>query len=361
MASATPKISVVIPTYNRGDLVRQSIESVLSQTVQADEIIVVDDGSTDDSEEVIARYLGEMVRYHRKEHTGAPDTRNCGLELSTGDYVITVASDDVAMEDLIERHLAAYFANPSLDLYYGDLLATNAELEPFMRVKYPQYLDNAEVLLSTSAFTNQIGDPFTMLRREWALEIGGYDLDFDRCQDWDMWSRRMEGFRLKHIGGDLGFWRWHDTNLSANRKDSNRLSYDRVIRTRVRTAKNGQFHVNNLEWRDLVDRDKDRPVLVWGAGEYGEAMLRMLEWMGVEVSGFVDSDPAKEGTVIEGLKVGLPRRLKVKDTTSRPIVVIASIYEQEIATSLEEMGYEEYSDYFRLYGADYQLLRNNRS
>jgi len=354
MACVTPKVSVVIPTFNRAEYILQSINSVLRQTVQPDEIIVVDDGSTDDTEEIVRNFGVGRIKYLRKEHTGAPDTRNRGLEIARGDYVITVASDDVAFEHLVERHLDAHFRDPGLDLYCGDLIATNADLEPFMRVKYPRCLNDSRLLLSTSAFTNQIGDPFTMLRRSWALEIGGYDLKFSRCQDWDMWTRRMDGFRVKHIGGDLGSWRWHSTNLSANRKDPNRLSYDRIIRDRVLKARNGWFHIENLGWSALIKRDQRRPILIWGAGEYGEAMLRMLEWMGFSISGYVDSNSSKNGSVFEGFRVRLPVGL---DTESPlPIVVIASVYEHEIAAALDLLGYRENLDYFRLHGVEYHKV-----
>ena len=273
--------------------------------------------------------------------------------MASGDYVMTVASDDVVFESTAETLLDAHDETPGLDLYYGDLVATSPSLSPIRRIRYPQYYPDSSRLHSSLAFTNQIGDPFTMLRRDWALGIGGYSGDFQRCQDWDMWSRKKEGFTLKHVGAELGFWRWHDQNLSANRSDRKRLSYDGMIRKRVRDRRPGVFHLRNLAWEPLSAAANGRGIYIWGAGEYGESVLELLEASGIAVSGFVDSDEEKWGGRVGESEISRPSDIVGIETIA---IVIASVYEHEIAAELESFGFREGVDYFRPRGVEYHRI-----
>ncbi len=106
MSSDLPATSVVIPTFNRSALVTRAINSVLSQTYPPSEIIVVDDGSTDDTPAVIQRF-GERVRYLRQERGGASKARNYGVAEAASDWIAFLDSDDVWVEDYLCRMLRA--------------------------------------------------------------------------------------------------------------------------------------------------------------------------------------------------------------------------------------------------------------
>lgn len=348
---ADPTISLVIPTYNRAGLIGECIESALSQTVAVSEIIVVDDGSEDDTEAVVSGFASQDVRYIRKAHTGVADTRNAGVRASSGAYVLHVCSDDVMLRDSVERLSEAYRITPGRDFYYGDLIVVDRSLKPWMDVVYPDWSERREALASSLAFTNQLGDGFGMLKRETLLRWGGYSESFQVCEDWDFWARAAGELTVAHAGGALGCWRWHDSNLSANRGDSSRAAYDHRIRSRMREARSGSRHAECLGWSSLLERRPDKPVVIWGAGDYGEAMLRMLERMEVKVSGFLDSDPKKWGASCVGAPVSGPGILR---DPGRPTVVIASVYETEIASCLQELGYVEQLDYYRVGGVDYR-------
>src|ERR1700678_803249 len=113
-----PTISVIIPTYNRADLIGQALESALAQTHPADEIIVVDDGSTDDTERVVAQYAGQ-VRYMRQVNAGPSAARNRGIQAASGDFIALLDSDDLWVKDRLERQLAALTLHPGLDFIFG--------------------------------------------------------------------------------------------------------------------------------------------------------------------------------------------------------------------------------------------------
>ena len=101
-----PKISVIVPVYNNEKYIGKCIESILKQKMQDFEIIIVNDGSTDDSEQVINKYLTlymDKIKYYKKENGGISSTRNFGINKATGDYICFVDSDDYISDDLFEK------------------------------------------------------------------------------------------------------------------------------------------------------------------------------------------------------------------------------------------------------------------
>src|SRR5262245_27326295 len=100
-----PRVSVIIPTFNRADLIGETVESVLSQTFDDFEIIIVDDGSTDSTKEVIRRFDGP-INYLYQENRGLSCARNRGFDASSGDYVCFLDSDDVWNPRMLERQVS---------------------------------------------------------------------------------------------------------------------------------------------------------------------------------------------------------------------------------------------------------------
>ncbi len=116
------KISVLIPTYNCGRFIKESIESALNQTRQPDEIIVVDDGSTDDTEEVVRRITDPRLRYVRKENGGEASARNRCLDESTGEYIAFLDSDDRWLPNKLELQCGVMDAHPELVYVFGNFV-----------------------------------------------------------------------------------------------------------------------------------------------------------------------------------------------------------------------------------------------
>ena len=104
------KVSIIVPVYNTGSKLRKCIESLVNQTMQDIEIVIVNDGSTDESEKIIKSYekqYPEIIKYYKKENTGVSDTRNYGLEKAESDYIMYIDSDDYIEENTLEK-LAKY-------------------------------------------------------------------------------------------------------------------------------------------------------------------------------------------------------------------------------------------------------------
>jgi hypothetical protein len=116
-----PSVSVIIPTYNRATLVQDAIDSCLDQTYPAVEVIVVDDGSTDETADVLAGY-GARIRVHAQENRGVSAARNAAIAVATGDFVHFLDSDNVLHPDCLARKVAAFAAIPDADLCFSGYL-----------------------------------------------------------------------------------------------------------------------------------------------------------------------------------------------------------------------------------------------
>lgn len=112
---SSPAVSCVIPVYNAGRWLAEALESLLAQTLPADEIVIVDDGSTDDSRAVVMAY-DRHVRYARQDHRGPAAARNLGIEMSHGDLVAFLDADDLAEPDRFERQAACFEGGRDLDV-----------------------------------------------------------------------------------------------------------------------------------------------------------------------------------------------------------------------------------------------------
>src|SRR5260370_6154365 len=121
MAGGPLKVSVVIPTYNRARVVGGAIESALAQTHERLEVIVVDDGSTDDTAERVGRRRDPRLRYVRREHAGVSSARNAGIGAPTGDLVSFLDSDDLWKPENIETEIAALALHPGAGGVFSDL------------------------------------------------------------------------------------------------------------------------------------------------------------------------------------------------------------------------------------------------
>lgn len=188
-------ISVVVPVYNRAAVVREAIDSVLSQTRRPDEIIVVDDGSTDDTPKVLAEY-GDRIRCLHKPNGGAASARNLGVRHAKGDWIAFLDSDDI----WLPSHLADLEAvlNRHPDLVWAcsnrlDQTTAGGELrEPCERGLIERFVNSEGIIedyYGAVAVVLPIGTPGYLIRRDVLLDEGGFDETLAHGEDMDLWWR----------------------------------------------------------------------------------------------------------------------------------------------------------------------------
>jgi glycosyltransferase involved in cell wall biosynthesis len=197
-------VSVVIPAYNIAEYVGRAIESVLAQRRKADEIIVVDDGSTDGTAQAIKKYLPQ-VKYIHQENRGLAGARNTGIRNSTCDFVAFLDGDDEWLPDFLDKHLSLLARNPSLvwssSNYYSVLHAEGRQAPIIETAKAVKALNGNEYFPDFFAAYAMgiVGLPDTMvMRRDIVMDAGMYDESLRFAEDWDMWMR--VAYRWPRIG-----------------------------------------------------------------------------------------------------------------------------------------------------------------
>lgn len=181
------KISVIIPTYNRRAELLRAIDSVISQTLRPEEIIIVDDCSDFSVSEFLAeRYGDSLCVITNRENVGAAESRNISARRATGDYIAFLDSDDYWERNKLEIQASVFLARPDLDLVYCNerILLSDGTLqyrkgELFDRDIWQQLLDGW-----TAPNTSTL-----LFRRSSFLTLGGFDSNLASCQDHDLWMR----------------------------------------------------------------------------------------------------------------------------------------------------------------------------
>ena len=209
-----PRVSVVIPNYNHTRYVAGAIQSVLDQSVPAYELIVVDDGSTDESREVVSRF-GSQVRYIWQENQGLAGARNTGIRAATGELVGLLDADDQWLPTYLETMLPLADQYPEAAVYYCQARCVDEMGAGLPRVLGGPVVD-PDSIYSTLLRANFLLPSTTLLRRDVIVQAGLFDSSLRSCEDWDLWLRILPEQRFVGTSECLVFYRQHDKSLSKN-------------------------------------------------------------------------------------------------------------------------------------------------
>lgn len=209
----SPAVSVVIITYNKADTVGPAIESVLRQTYTDHEILVVDDGSTDNTAEVVGRY-GARVRYLPKENGGTGSARNLGISQARGKYVALLDGDDLWLPRKLELQMAALMREPGLVGAQCSAYLVDERLRVFdVRVCRPERDTLRDFLMfrNLPAFSSTV-----VVRREVFGKVGGFGTDLVILSDWDMACRLARTGTVRSVPEPLVLYRHYPKNQSRD-------------------------------------------------------------------------------------------------------------------------------------------------
>jgi len=178
-------ISVIIPTYNRSDFLKEAIESVLKQTYQPFELIVVDDGSTDDTAGVLSRYAGKISALS-VNHGGPSAARNHGIQAARGDYIAFLDSDDLWLPGKLAAQMHFFHNNPEARICQTEEIWMRNSVRVNPRQKHKKYsgwiFDQCLPLCVVSPSA-------VMMHRSVLTRVGLFDETFPACEDYDLWLR----------------------------------------------------------------------------------------------------------------------------------------------------------------------------
>lgn len=209
---AMPAVSVVLAVYNGDEHLAQAIESVLSQTYEDLELIIVDDGSTDRSPQIVASFTDSRIRVLSQSNSGLSAALNVGTRAALGRYIARHDADDVSQPHRIARQVAYLDANPDIAMVgsnfhvidgTGKIVGTTDVFTD------PADLDAAEVV------SNQFGHGAVMLRASALAAAGGYDERYTSACDVDLWNRIARSHKVANLPEPLYLWRNEGKGLST--------------------------------------------------------------------------------------------------------------------------------------------------
>ena len=226
-------VSIIIPTYNRAAMVGEAIESALYQTYPACEIVVVDDGSMDETSAVLAQF-GERIRTVRTTNRGCAAARNTGIGLARGAYLAFVDSDDTAPPDKLALQAPVLDRHPEVGFVYGPSVAFGTGL-PCEQLLFPVRPDADGSVAAGLFMTTRIGFDSVLLRREAVEHVGGFDESLLHNEDTDLLLRAALDWKAVCLDVPTGRHRWHSGRKSRDEAALRRAvlaSMERVLGAR---------------------------------------------------------------------------------------------------------------------------------
>lgn len=254
-----PSVTVYITNHNYARYLRQSIESVLNQKFTDFELIILDDGSTDGSLEVIAQYEGHsQVRVVSQENRGLTVANNIAVRMARGRYVIRLDADDyfddnalLVMSNYLEKH-------PEVGLVFPDYYTVDESGE-IIALQRRHNFQNDVTLYDQPAH-----GAGTMIRRECLLALGGYDEQFSRQDGYELWLRFIQQYRVANINLPLFYYRHHPTSLTRDEGrllDTRRQIMEHSLRAKapldvlcIIPVRGTQFDPESIIFRELGGR-----------------------------------------------------------------------------------------------------------
>jgi glycosyltransferase involved in cell wall biosynthesis len=238
-----PKISVCIPAYNCSGYLKQTLESVLHQSLQDFEIIVYDDASTDDTPQVVAAVRNRRARYFRNcRNLGVAATRNHCLNVARGKYIAWLDADDRYHSDMLATHSAILDCYPNVGLVHGAYHVIDEEGRRLP--EWPPPFSSDEIENGREAFrelilSNYITTPTVMVRRECHDRVGPFSETIGKSStDWDMWLRIALHADLAFTSKAVAQYRQRHSSLSASTRKGERLHCDiRVVQRMLPMAR----------------------------------------------------------------------------------------------------------------------------
>ncbi|MER2152809.1 MAG: ATP-grasp fold amidoligase family protein [Solibacillus sp.] len=210
-----PLVSIIVPTFNRAQLVKEAISSVLNQTYRNFEIIVIDDNSTDNTAELISKINDGRIYYFRlNKNQGAPAARNLGLKKASGQLIAFLDSDDQWVSKKLEKQIALFEREQQIGLVYTGIKFINSQFE---RILVPKVRgDISKSILKK----NYVGPTSSVVIKKALIdEVGGFDVTLPSCQDWDLFIRIGQVCEIDYIAEPLVLYFEHEgTRISTNPK-----------------------------------------------------------------------------------------------------------------------------------------------
>lgn len=351
-------VSVIIPAYNHGSYIENCLDSIINQTYKNVELIIINDGSIDDTNKKIIKYEDrlnnrfEKYIYVDKENEGICKTLNLGLSISQGKYIIPFASDDVMYSQRISKQVAYMEEHNQYGMIYTDGYNVESIYYLYENHKYDvNMLFSSKMDFSEGDLFNFMLDnvflmptPTVCIKRECYDKVGFYDENI-LCEDPDMFIRISKYFQIGCIKEPLVLHRLHGNN-NGKKNTIIAPSLKSMIAKYQKSDLLNEFEkekflllmektigITNLY--NVKDEIENKELIIWGTGQ---AYKRFINNNIIDFEFFIDSDKNKQGKKIDGKQIYLPLKLLEIDKDKYYILVLSQFY-KDIYNQLISYGF----------------------
>ncbi len=233
------KISILMPAYNSEKFISRSIESIINQSYKNYEIVIVDDGSSDATKEIINMHKqnNNKIKLICKSNSGLIETLNFGLKKCKGEWIARLDSDDLSRFDRLEKQLLVAESKRNIGLIGSDAIFIDSFDNNLYSYSYPS--THKELTNNLLSCKNFFPHSSAFFNRELVDSLGGYRIRAGICEDWDLWIRIAQKNQIMNINFPLIKYRQHDNQVS--KKNFLKQGYDTrtiIIANWLKTNKN---------------------------------------------------------------------------------------------------------------------------
>lgn len=239
----TPRVSIVLPVYNQAHFLPEALDGIFAQTERDFELIVVNDGSTDATADVLAGYQAHhQFTVINQSNQGLPKALNAGFAHTQGEYLTWTSSDNIMLPDMLKVLASALDQDPSVGLVYADRYLITDEGTNLGRFNLPDY-DSCLLL-----HVNIVHCCF-LYRRECMERVGQYDPEFIYGEDWEYWIRMSQYYRMKHSPVALYCYRLHKSSMTSDlvRGKARSIGFQQFS-ARIRKRMPARWYLGKLKW-----------------------------------------------------------------------------------------------------------------
>lgn len=295
MNTPPPTVSVVMPVYNGATTLATAVDSILAQTFTDFELILVDDGSTDFTLEIIKGYVAqdERVRGFTIPHSGVATAANAGLSKVRARLIARMDADDYSMPERLAQQVAFMYGHKEIGIL-GTCVEFGGNRET--AAGYARYVDWTNTLLTSDEISLRrfqeapLAHPSTMYRTELVERFGGYKTG-NLPEDYELWLRWMSlGVKASKLPEKLLIWNDPPNRLSRTGEQCSTENF-----YKMKTPYLADWLHSNVS--------PEKNIYILGAGKTSRQRALLLEKSGVVIAGWIDVDPKKIGNIVHGRKV----------------------------------------------------------
>lgn len=334
-----PKISVLMSVYNGEEFIAESIQSILNQTFKDFELIIVDDGSTDNTVDIIKSFDDPRIKlFTLKENVGVGAALNYGLRKVTGKYIAKVDSDDInhptrllKQKEYLDKHKDIDLVKTLIEYFpHNEKVAQSVRYKNMKNIKEKQLnqIVSPEEINKKLYWWCCIPHNSIMARAEVIKRVGYSNVRLG--EDYELFYKLNKlGYKMDTIKEILVKFRVRDTSITGS------MEYQQEYINLI-------YNMKKSELESFLE--ESQKIYIWGTGNLGKYVFNELSQRGYKIEGFIDGIPEKQGKILYDKKVYSPGILRVKQKNK--VIVCAQPAREKIVSYLEKLGYEGIKNYF---------------